>query len=313
MAHLKPRHIENLKCHVKALLTFFGDMPLNEISPASFIAYQTERSKVAASGTVNKECAILKKLLKKSVVNVNGMRTTLWEPLEEYYVPLPAREWQKPKVFTPAEDHRIFETASHDPNLELAEIVFTITRNTSASGSELRGMQLKHLELNAKPPRFSVPLAYAKNGHRARMIPLNSDALAAVERAVLRAARLGSHRPDDHLFPLCISHRGQKYDPKRPASPSWLQKQTRRLRKESGVAHLNPHIFRHQFATELLENPEVSEETAIALCGWINRRMLAVYSHSRIEAKFDAVRLLEKKPSASAEITNKKILRFPQK
>ncbi len=188
--HLKPKSIESIKGQTAALLKYFGDIPLSEVTAGSFVAYQEQRSKVACPDTVNHECALLKKILKKAVVERNGYRTSLWEPIDEYYAPMKPRAWQPPRVFTVPEQERIFSLAAGDGNLELANIVFTITRNTTASGCELRGMRLKHLELKADPPRVYVP--EAKNEFRPRLIPLNEQAVAAFERAVLRCAKLGS-------------------------------------------------------------------------------------------------------------------------
>jgi integrase len=76
-------------------------------------------------------------------------------------------------------------------------------------------------------------------------------------------------------------------------SKSWLRKQTARLRKDSAVPHLRPHAFRHLAVTELLESG-VPEQTVIALAGWVGRNMINTYSHARIEAKAQAVNVLDR-------------------
>ena len=310
MKRLKPKSLESTKGQVNALLKFFGDVPVNEITANSLFAYQIERSKIASPDTVNHELGLLKRILKKAVVTVDGYRTTLWEPIAENYQALRPRDWQPPKTFTTQEEQRIFEHAASDPNLELANIVFTITRNTTASGCELRGLRLRHLELNANPPRVHVPPDATKNDIRPRTIPLNDQALEAFTMAVRRAARLGSHRSEHYLFPFRVNR--ALWDPNKPASTSWLRKQSARLRKESGVAHLRPHAFRHLAVTELLEQG-VPDQTVIALAGWVGAKMLGHYAHHRIEAKFEAVKALDKIGPKRAELPQKKILQFPQK
>lgn len=289
--HLKPKTIEGVQGQIKALLGYFGDIPLNEITAEAFIAYQVHRSKAACADTVNHECALLKKMLKKATVVSEGVRTTLWEPISEYYNPLAQKEWTPPKTFTVAEQYRIFEHTAEDPNLELADIVFRITRNTTASGGELRGLKLGNLELDAKPPRVHIPRDWTKNDVRPRTIPLNEEAYAAFRAAVQRAAKLGSYREYHYLFPFRVNR--ALWNPLRPASTSWLRKQTAQLRKRTGIAHLKPHAFRHLAVTELLESG-VPEQTVISLAGWVGRKMLETYSHTRIEAKADAVRVLDK-------------------
>src|SRR6201999_1880016 len=110
--------------------------------------------------------------------------------------------------------------------LELAEIVFTITRNTTASGCELRGLRLRNLELDAVPPKVHIPPDATKNSVRPRTIPLNEEALNAFRRAVNRAKKLGCHYPEQFLFPFRVTRK--LWDPRRPASPSWLRKQTQK-------------------------------------------------------------------------------------
>lgn len=307
---LKPKSIESAQGQANALIKFFGDMPLNEIHAGSLLAYQEDRSKTACAHTVNHELALLKKILKLAVVAIDGVRSNLWEPLAEYYTPLKPQAWAPPKTFTVQEQQRIFDHAANDPNLELADIVFTITRNTTASGCELRGLRLRHLELNAKPPRVHIPPDSTKNDIRPRVIPLNDQALAAFTRAVTRAAKLGSHREWHHLFPFRVNR--ALWNPDRPASRSWLRKQVTRLRRESGVPHLKPHAFRHLAVTELLE-AGVPEQTVIALAGWVGRKMLDTYSHARIEAKNEAVRVLDKKGPQRAQVPSTNLLQFPQR
>lgn len=307
---LKPKSIESAQGQANALIRFFGDIPINEIHAGSLVAYQEDRSKTACASTVNHELALLKKILKKAAVMVDGVRSNLWEPLAEDYSPLKAKDWAPPKTFTVQEEQRIFDHAASDPNLALAHIVFTITRNTTASGCELRGLRLRHLELNAHPPRIHVPPDSTKNDIRPRVIPLNDEGLAAVKLAVDRAARLGSHRPEHYLFPFRVNR--AHWDPNRQASRSWLRKQVTRLRRESGVPHLKPHAFRHLAVTELLE-AGVPEQTVIALAGWVGRKMIETYSHSRIEAKNEAVRMLDKKAPQRADAPSKRLLHFPQK
>jgi integrase len=287
--HLRPKTIESSKGQIKALLSYFGDIPLKEITPGAFVAYQAHRSKTACADTVNHECALLKKMLKKAPLLVDGIRVTLWDSISEYYNPLTPKEWKPPKTFTVAEQCRIFETTKDDSDLELAHIVFRISRNTTACGSELRNLKLGNLELDAHPPRINVPRDGTKNDVRPRTIPLNEEALAAFQAALSRAAKLGSYRYYHYLFPFRVNR--ALWNPLKPASTSWLRKQTAQLRKKTGIAHLRPHAFRHLAVTELLESG-APEQTVIALAGWIGKRMIDTYSHTRIEAKADAVKLL---------------------
>jgi integrase len=305
---LLPKTIECCEGNLRALKLFFGDMPLRQFTAGSFKAYQEARgngvgvfqSPVGASA-INHELNVLQQILRKA---------GLWEPIKDYYGTLAEPYWKPPKTFTLKEEQVIFDTADGDPNVELFAIVSKITRNTTASGCELRGLRLRHLDMSAKPPRVQIPPDSVKNAIRPRVIPLNQDAEEAFRKALDRAAKLGSHRPEHYLFPFRINRR--HWDPNRPASKSWLRKQTDKMRSATGIQHIHPHAFRHLAVTELLESG-APEGTVIAIAGWVSRNMINTYSHARIEAKADALRMLDKRPVQRAEEVGAKIIRFPQK
>jgi integrase len=278
----RPKTLESNEGHLQRLVEFFGNIPLSQFTSSHFEHYQSVRGTKCAASTVNHELNTLSRILRK---------VDLWYPIKRNYTPLKDNEWKPPRIFTAAEPERIFRALQNHPDLELANIVFTITRNTTASGCELRGLRLSSLELDADPPRLHVPPDSTKNNIRPRSIPLNEPALAACKRALERAKSLGCHYPGDYLFPYQTNR--ALWDPRRPASKSWLRKQITHLRKVTGVDHINPHVFRHLAVTELLEKG-AKEQTVIAVAGWVGRRMIEHYSHPRMEAKADAVGLLEK-------------------
>jgi hypothetical protein len=61
------------------------------------------------------------------------------------------------------------------------------------------------------------------------------------------------------------------------------------------------YSFRHHAITKLLENPDVSEETAKAIAGHISHRMEKRYSHIRIQQKRAAIAVLSRiEPDSAA-------------
>lgn len=276
----RPKTIDSNQCHIRRLVEFFGNLPLGQFTIAHFEHYQSARGVKCGASAINHELNTLSRMLK---------RVDLWYPIKKNYTQLKDRECKPLKIFNAAEQERIFRALRDNPNLELASIAFGITRNTTASGCELRGLRLKHLELEADPPRIHIPPESTKNNIRPRTIPLNPDALDACKRALARAKEMGSRYPEDYLFPLRIDQ--ATWDSKRPASKGWLRKQVELLREVTGIDHINPHIFRHLAVTELLEQG-APEHTVIALAGWVGAKMMQTYSHARIESKADAVGLL---------------------
>jgi integrase len=287
---LLPKTVECNLGYIRALSKFFLEVALKDMHPGMLRMYQVERSLTAGPSAINHELNLLARVLR---------RAGLWNAMRDYYHPMREPAWKPPRVFDEAEEQRIFAFAERDPNLRLAKQVFTITRNTSASGSELRMLRLRHIKLNIYPPRVEIPPEAAKNTSRPRMIPLNEEAIAAFRDMILRAGELGSFLPDHFLFPFRI--KPNYFDPTRPASKSWLRKQTVQLRERSQVPHLNPHAWRHQFVTRALESG-MDEHHVIKLAGWRSEKMLARYGHARIEKQYQAVQILSKKPVAKVNI-----------
>jgi integrase len=297
----KPKTIECCGGYLRALLDFYGDMPLQEFHAGSLLAYQEHRIKTVGPSAINHELNALSQILRQA---------GLWAKLKDYYGPLPEPQWQKPKVFTFEEQQRIFDFAKDDPGLELAELVFTITRWTSASGSELRLARLKQLSLQSNPPTFEVTGDTTKNDIRPRLIPLEPEAEDAFRRAQERAYRLGAHRDDHFIFPFRVNP--NTWDPTRPASRGWLRKQSAALRALTGIKHLSPHKWRHQLCTELLELGKTRDEV-IAIMGWCSEKMIETYSHTRLQAKSDTLRSLRKIGPKSEGLPTKNLIVFPQR
>jgi len=271
----KPRTLEAARCYLHGLIAFFGDIPLRDLNPGSLLAYQTERSKTAGASYINHELNALSQMLKQA---------GLWDKLKPYYAPLKEPEWQKPKVFTAEQEQRIFDSAREDPNLELAEIVFSITRFTGVCGSELRLARIRQVDLEGM--NFEVSGDTTKNTIRPRHIPLDSNTCTLFRRAIERAARIGAYQPYHYLFPLRVNR--ALWNPNKPASRSWLRAQTKKLRDATGVEHLRPHAWRHQIATEILEQGK-PPETVKQVLGWCSDKMFSTYCHVRREAKLDVL------------------------
>jgi integrase len=280
---LKPKTIECSLVYLQKLLEFFGDVPLVDIDAGAVRNYQTERAKVAGPSTINHETVSLGAILRQA---------KLWYKIESRYAPLRLPDWQRPKVFTAEEQEAIFEAAKSDPDLELADIVFTITRNTSVSGCELRLARLQNIHFEPiDRPTFEVTGDTTKNTIRPRVIPLNAAAEDAFRRAVNRANKLAAFKPEHFIFPFRVNP--ATWDPQRPASKSWLSTQTKNLRQLTGIEHLRPHAWRHQICTELLEEG-AAPESAKAIMGWCSGRMIETYSHTRLRAKQDVIGLLSR-------------------
>jgi integrase len=280
----KPKTMKSYRDYVARLLMIFRDIPLAEIHIGHLREYQRTRKSDYHPRSINNDLGLLSRVLKKA---------GLWKPLSEIYRPLPVPRWTPPRVLTEKEEQHLFDVAAKNPDYELAYWVASLTNNTSASGSELRGLKIKNVDMCAVPPIVYVPSDKVKNEFRARVIPLNERGATQMNRLLDRARRCGSTGQEHYLFPLRTrSGKRPEYDPTRPASESFLRKQWDKMRKEAGFPWLRPHDMRHQIITKLLENG-VPEQTVMSIAGHVSREMLEHYSHQRVDAKARALDIID--------------------
>jgi integrase len=295
--NLKPRTHEFVNFALGSLSAFFGDLPLGAITAGHLREYQLARGrnmlrmedgaitepwkKKAGHSTINHELNVLSQILAAA---------GLWERLRPWYAPLSMPSWSPREIPNPDEEARLWDRAARDPGARLAMLVAMITANTSASGSELRYMRLRHLELldPAKGERSTIwiPEEGCKNNARPRRIPLNSEARWAFECCYRRGLEMGATDPDHFLFPIRVKI--GRHDPTRPSSRSWLRKPWSRLRTVTGLPKLSPHDLRHLFCSRLLEKGE-RPEVVRALMGHKSQKMTDYYSHWEMEPKAEAV------------------------
>lgn len=227
--------------------------------------------KRGGSSLINHELSIVQQLLKSA---------DLWAPLENHYQPMPPPRFSPPKVMTDEEEDMLFAIASSRPQWEFAGWIAQLTANTTASGKELRHLQLHHVMIDAYPPRLHIPVG--KNSYRVRTIALNETAQKVIRRCLDRATALGSTRPEHYLFPFRVNRGG--WDATRPASSSWLRRAWEDLRAAAGLPWLTPHCMRHQAITRMAEAgipPEVIRATA----GHVSEQMMRHYCHTRLHVQ----------------------------
>jgi integrase len=264
--------------YTKILTSFFGEMRLPEIGSDEVRAYQKMRMARAGASCINKECSVLQQMLK---------RIGRWAEIAADYQPLPLPKESPHRALTPAEEDRLYRIGATNPAWEVAYCAFVLSINTTAGPGELRHLRL--MDIDAEGHTLRVQPEGAKNEHRIRVIPLNSNAWAAMEHLIARAKRLGATAPAHYVMPFRVST--GNYDPARPAL-GWRTALHEML--TAADIRISAYSFRHHAITKLLENPDVSEETAIAIAGHISDRMKKRYSHTRIEVRRAAVEALQR-------------------
>jgi len=220
----KPRTIEMYQWYIRNLSRKFAGILLSQIQIKHIQEYQQRRKLSAGPSCVNHEINTLAQILRQA---------DLWRVMEKQYCPLPLPDWTPPKVLTAEEEERFFRVAAGNPDWSVAYWAVSLTNNTSAKGTELRLLQIKHLKLEQETPTIHIPDDTVKNELGARVVPLNDVAEKQIRRILKRAHALGAWSPEHYVFPYRIKK--NIYDVTRPASPKFLRTAFRSMRRATGL------------------------------------------------------------------------------
>lgn len=282
---LAPRTQRDYAEYIKALMPHFGDLKLSLITTDDIRKYQRARMQTCGPSRINQEISCLQQLLK---------RIKRWPDLQDDYQALPKPKESPGRALSDSERERLFRYAMSNPCWEMAYLFAVLSVNTSAGPKECWTLRLQDVCLEGANPRIRVQPEGAKNVHRVRIIPLNELALAAVHRLLELAQKRGAREPHHYLFPFRVvgNAYGGTYDPTMHCTTcktAW-----RKLIIAANLKGLRPYDLRHTAITDLLSDPEVSEETCEAIAGHITPRMKKNYSHIRMDAMKIAVDSLVK-------------------
>ena len=219
------------------------------------------RKKLARSSTARHLSALrsfFKFLIREGVVENNPART----------VATPKREKYLPTVLQSTDIAILFEQADVSKPLGIRDRAWL--ELLYASGlrvSELVGIDLDHLELNARLIRVRG------KGSKERIVPFGSKAAEAIRAWLPVRSELVAKNPNDEESPLFVNHRGQRI----------TTRSVRRLlegyvKKASLKAGVSPHTLRHSFATHLL-NAGADLRAIQELLGHVSLSTTQKYTH----------------------------------
>ena len=283
-AHWSASTREIYQSKLEHLKPCFGKLLLSDISASDISCYQRERQKAGASGRqVNMETAVLRMILRTH---------RLWYLVEPDYRPLRENE-EIGRALTNEEIQKLLVAATKSRSLSLRPALVLLL-NTGMRVSELRLLQWRQVDFLEK----CITVGRSKTaGGEGRLIPLNQNAFSAL---VEWRAKFESPEPTHFVFPSerygLDGEEGYKSgavsiwnrNPEKPIG-SWKVAWSA-CRKAAGVS-CRLHDFRHTFVSRLGE-AKVADSTLTALSGWMSRKMLERYSHTRNDAKRKAVELL---------------------
>jgi len=127
---------------------------------------------------------------------------------------------------------------------------------------------------------------------------MNENAYSTVLALRERATVVGGLEPNHFVFPACEHGIVDPSNPVRSWRSAWRQ-----IAQASGLKGLRFHDLRHHAITELAES-QASDSTIMAIAGHVSPKMLAHYSHVRLQAKRDALEALCEKGKTPPHVTN---------
>jgi integrase len=275
--------------------SFFGTMPLRRITTENLLAYRESRAKRGTGPVyVNMEMGSIRRILK---------RAKRWHIVAEDIHPLKERG-EVGRAMAHEEKIRLLRIAAARPEWQTARCAAVLALNTTMRGCELKGLRWCDVNLIDR----ILTVRHSKTEAGERTIPLNADAMAVVLELYRRAQTGGGTELSHYVFPACEHDR---IDPTRSQTTwrtAWrnltravhcpacnqLQSPAEKCRNEqckidiheikSPLAGLRFHDLRHHAITELAES-QASDQTVMAIAGHVSSRMLALYSHVRLDAK----------------------------
>jgi integrase len=315
--HVSLRTAQTEKERLKPLKAYFGASPLNRISVDDVRRYVVERKgKGLSNRTINMEVACLARILK---------RAKRWHLIADEVRTLPERR-DIGRALTPEHKAMLLTTASSRPEWQIAYLAMRLALNTTMRACEIRGLRWRDVNLE----EASITIVKSKTESGKRVIPLNDGAWTAMLELYERAERLLGKNllPDWYVFPH--SEGASKPDATKPMS-NWRTAWRRLTRVihcpscgqvqdpskvcfndkckvdlskvKSPIAGLRFHDLRHHAITELAES-STSDQTIMSIAGHVSHKMLAHYSHVRLEAKRAALKNLSYEPTEVSHVTN---------
>jgi integrase len=295
---LAPLSIKREKAGIKVFKKF-ADLPVAQITPDIVLAHVRERTAAGIKpATINRDLGIIRGVLKKA---------KRWHLFADEIKPLPVRR-AVGRALSLEEKLRLLKVAAVRPEWQNAAYAAVIALNTTMRGCEIKGLRWRDVNLLEKV----LMVCKSKTNAGERVIPLNNDAWNTVLLLYDRAKKLGQVQLDHYVFPACEMGHFDRAKPQASWRTAW-RNLTRLItcpacgtdqnpgkvcsneecgadieKIKSPLAGLRFHDLRHHAITELAES-QASDSTIMAIAGHVSPKMLAHYSHVRLQAKRTAL------------------------
>jgi integrase len=306
---LSPSSVRREKAGLKVFKKFFG-LPIARITPELILAHVSERATAGIKpATINRDLGIIRGVLKKA---------KRWHLFADDIKPLPVRE-EVGRALSYEGKLKLLKTAALRPEWQNAAWAATLALNTTMRGCEIKQLRWQDIDLIEK----ALTIRKSKTEAGERVIPFNADAWNAVLSLYRRAQGLGEVRPEHYVFPACEASHFDATRPQKSWRTAWRnltrlvqcpacgrqQKPSDTCRNSECKADLKNvkslraglrfHDLKHHAITELAES-QASDSTIMAIAGHVSPKMLAHYSHVRLQAKRTALDSLSTKQAERA-------------
>jgi integrase len=304
LPRIQPKTMRAERERARQLKKYFEPTPVGRITVDAVLAYIAERRRAGMSnGTINRDLDVLRGVLK---------RAKRWYVMAEDIRPLPVRH-NVGRALAHDEKLRLLKLAATKPGWQNARLATLLALNTTMRACEIRGLRWRDVDLMERV--LTVRRSTTKTDAGERVILLNSGAWAVILESRERAKLLFGAEPQQEWYVFPHAEGSTRPDPTKPMTgwrTAWrnltraincpkcgeLQKPGKKCRnKECGAdvskvkspTHgLRFHDMRHHAITELAES-QASDQTIMSIAGHVSPKMLAHYSHVRMEAKRKAL------------------------
>ncbi|GAC1625459.1 MAG: hypothetical protein NVS9B13_20870 [Candidatus Acidiferrum sp.] len=234
------------------------------------------RSQVGVGAAyINMEMGALRRILRQ---------VKRWHVIGEELRPLRERP-NVGRALSREEKAKLITTAASRPEWQGASCAMLIALNTTMRWCELKGLRWRNVDLLNQ----SLTIERSKTDAGERVIPMNVEALAAILELYKRSQSFDGTHPDHFVFPACENGRVNPSRSQETWRTAW-----RRITKAADLPGFRFHDLRRHAITELAESP-ASEQTIMAIAGHFSHKMLAHYSHVRMQAKSKALAAISTK------------------
>lgn len=184
------------------------------------------------------------------------------------YLNLKKKGFRLPNFFYSEEMNQLFEAVRGDKPLDYRnEALLEVLYGTGIRVSECTDIRLDDIDME-----MSVLLVRGK-GNKERYVPFGHYAAAAMEEYIEKCRiPLMTRYKKDHDF-FFVNHHG---DPITAGGVQYVLKQL--IKKSSLTFNIHPHMFRHTFATHLLDNG-ADMRTVQELLGHSSLSSTQIYAH----------------------------------